>query len=48
MIKEFSTRYAAEKKITRRSCEAEIAAAQKAAPAAAPAPAKVAAPAAKK
>ena len=46
MIKEFSTRYAAEKKITRRSCEAEIAAAQKAAPAAAPA--KAAAPAAKK
>ncbi len=48
MIKEFSTRYAAEKKITRRSCEAEIAAAQKAASAAAPAPAKAAAPAAKK
>ncbi len=50
MIKEFSTRYAAEKKITRRSCEAEIAAAAKAAPAAAPAatPAKAPAPAAKK
>jgi len=46
MIKEFSTRYAAEKKITRRSCEEEIAAAQKAAPAAAPT--KAAAPAAKK
>ncbi|MGZ8254592.1 MAG: ABC transporter substrate-binding protein [Burkholderiaceae bacterium] len=44
MIKEFSTRYGAEKKITRRSCEAEIAAAAKAAPAAAPA--KTAAPAA--
>ena len=48
MIKEFATRYAAEKKITRRSCEAEIAAAQKAAPVAAAAPAKAAAPAAKK
>ena len=53
MIKEFSTRYAAEKKITRRSCEAEMAAAQKAAPApaaaAAAAPAKATpAPAAKK
>ena len=46
MIKEFSARYAAEKKITRRSCEAEIAAAQQAAPAAVPA--KAAAPAAKK
>ncbi len=46
MIKDFAARYAAEKKITRRSCEAEIAAAQKAAPAAAPA--KAAAPAAKK
>ncbi len=45
MIKEFAARYAAEKKITRRSCEAEIAAAQ-AAPVAAPA--KAAAPAAKK
>ncbi|HEX5638856.1 MAG TPA: ABC transporter substrate-binding protein [Burkholderiaceae bacterium] len=52
MIKEFSTRYASEKKITRRSCEAEMAAAQKAAPvpAAAPAaaPAKAAPAAAKK
>ena len=56
MIKEFANRYAAEKKITRRSCEAEMAAAVKAAPAAAPAaaptkaapPAKAAAPAAKK
>jgi branched-chain amino acid transport system substrate-binding protein len=46
MIKEFSARYAAEKKITRRSCEAEIAAAAKAAPAATPA--KAPAPAAKK
>jgi len=42
MIKEFANRYAAEKKITRRSCEAEMAAAAKAAPA------KAAAPAAKK
>jgi branched-chain amino acid transport system substrate-binding protein len=52
MIKEFANRYAAEKKITRRSCEAEMAAALKAAPAAAPAkaaaPTKAAAPAAKK
>jgi len=50
MIKEFANRYAVEKKITRRSCEAEMAAALKATPAAAPAaaPAKAAAPAAKK
>jgi len=50
MIKEFANRYAVEKKITRRSCEAEMAAALKVAPAAAPAaaPAKAAAPAAKK
>ena len=50
MIKDFSTRYAAEKKITRRSCEAEMAAAQKAAPAPAPAaaPAKATPAAAKK
>ena len=33
MIKDFSSRYAAEKKITRRSCEAEMAEAAKAAPA---------------
>jgi branched-chain amino acid transport system substrate-binding protein len=44
MIRDASTRYMAEKKLTRRSCEAEMAAAAKAAPAAAPAKA----PAAKK
>ena len=46
MIKEAAARYVAEKKITRRSCEAEMTAAAKSAPAAAPA--KPAAPAAKK
>jgi branched-chain amino acid transport system substrate-binding protein len=46
MIRDTSGRYATEKKITRRSCEAEMAAAAKAAPAAAPA--KAPAPAAKK
>jgi branched-chain amino acid transport system substrate-binding protein len=46
MIRDTSARYATEKKITRRSCEAEMAAAAKAAPVAAPA--KAAAPAAKK
>jgi branched-chain amino acid transport system substrate-binding protein len=42
MVRDAAARYAAEKKITRRSCEAEMAAALKAAPAA---PAKAAAPA---